>query len=189
MKNWSFCRLIRPMVSSSFGDASLRQYRKIPLPKELRQHQGPVNICEKWGTGPGGFHKPAELQRYMMCFGPVTGYAKRDGSEPLPLPDELISLAEATVQDAQPHLNELPLFSQFLSTQWLHQDREESSDSLITGLPMVTISIGEGVVSSNSPTFTFLIVWCKKYGFTKKDNNSLVLPFRRSPHPEESFFR
>ncbi|XP_076882261.1 DNA N(6)-methyladenine demethylase ALKBH1C-like [Bidens hawaiensis] len=121
-----------------------------------------VNMCSKWGMGPGGFYKPAGIQRYIMCLGrnwdPITRYEKRylsDGSEPpppLPLPCELVSLNEATIQDAQAHLTELPSMRPDMCLvnfyyrnclDELHEDRDESDDSITRGLPVVTISLGE----------------------------------------------
>ncbi|KAI7754794.1 hypothetical protein M8C21_018793 [Ambrosia artemisiifolia] len=124
-----------------------------------------VNICEKWGVGPGGFYIPRyengeQLRLRMMCFGrnwdPVTRYEKHvrsDGSEPPPLPSELTSLAETTIQDAQAHLDELPsmhpdiclvnFYSPIYGRLGLHQDSDESSDSLQRGSPVVSISIGD----------------------------------------------
>ncbi|KAI7740385.1 hypothetical protein M8C21_012732 [Ambrosia artemisiifolia] len=121
-----------------------------------------VNICQKWA---GEFYNPrdpqngAELNLMMMCFGrnwdPNTGYKERyrsDGSEPPPIPYELISLAEAAVRDAQAILNELPsMHPDICSVNFypayglldLHQDHDESSNSLRRGLPVVSISIGE----------------------------------------------
>ncbi|KAK9066554.1 hypothetical protein SSX86_013877 [Deinandra increscens subsp. villosa] len=125
-----------------------------------------VDICEKWGAGPGGFYLPSypkgeEVVPYfrMMCFGrnwdPVTRYEKRfrsDGSEPPPIPSEFISLAEATIQDAQAHLDDLPsmrpdtclvhFYEPAFAHSGLRQDLYESSDSLQRGLPVISISIG-----------------------------------------------
>ncbi|KAF5809329.1 putative alkylated DNA repair protein AlkB [Helianthus annuus] len=80
-----------------------------------------------------------------MCFGrnwdPNTGYKERyrsDGSEPPPIPYELVSLVKAAVQDAQAILNELPSMHPDICS-----DHDESSHSLRRGLPVVSISIGE----------------------------------------------
>ncbi|KAI3785423.1 hypothetical protein L1987_44541 [Smallanthus sonchifolius] len=126
-----------------------------------------VNICHKLGVGPGGFCQPtynsghkSQLQR--MCFGrnwdPETRYKERyrsDGSEPPPVPEEFIPLVETTIQDAQAHINsnvEIPSMSPdvclvnfYTSTSrlGLHQDRDESSNRLRRGLPVVSISIGD----------------------------------------------
>lgn len=78
-------------------------------------------MCQKEAQGPTGFYRPssqsgADLQLDMMCYGrfwdPVTKYKnsyKSDGSEPPPIPYEFISLAENAIQDAQGHLDVLPL--------------------------------------------------------------------------------
>ncbi|KAI7740380.1 hypothetical protein M8C21_012727 [Ambrosia artemisiifolia] len=137
-----------------------------------------VNICEKRGVGHGGFYEPshqngAKLRLQMMCFGrnwdPVTKYKERyrsDGSKAPPLPYELSSLAKTTIQNAQVHLKELPsmcpdicivnFYSPVYGRLGLHQDRDESSDSLRRGLPVVSISIGD--------TAEFL------YGYTRNRN-------------------
>ncbi|KAI3705851.1 hypothetical protein L1987_76095 [Smallanthus sonchifolius] len=122
-----------------------------------------VNICQKGAMGPGGFYQPRnpsgdKLRLHMMCFGrnwdPVTRYEKRyrsDGSEPPPLPYEFISLAENAIQDAHPDHQLPPMCPDICLANFytgtgrlaLHQDRDESSDSLRRGLPVVSISIGD----------------------------------------------
>ncbi|KAK9066558.1 hypothetical protein SSX86_013881 [Deinandra increscens subsp. villosa] len=125
-----------------------------------------VNICEKWGAGPGGgFYIPRcqngeELRLQMMCFGrnwdPITRYEKRfrsDGSEPPAIPSKFISLVETAIQDAQSFLDGFPsmrpdvcvanFYSPVHGRLDIHQDRDESSDSLQKGLPVVSISIGD----------------------------------------------
>ncbi|KAK1433726.1 hypothetical protein QVD17_10641 [Tagetes erecta] len=124
-----------------------------------------VNICEKWGVQPGGFKRinyDDEVDcRTHMCFGrnwdPKTKYNKRyrnDGSEPPPIPYELVSLAETAIRDAQAHMDELPsmcpdtcLVSFYPSSGYLgiHQDCDESFESLERGLPVVSIFLGESV--------------------------------------------
>ncbi|KAI7724975.1 hypothetical protein M8C21_011196 [Ambrosia artemisiifolia] len=119
-----------------------------------------VKICEKWAAGPGGFYLYRSDEDYVrqMCFGrnwdPETGYKNRyrsNGFKPPPVPYELISLAEAAIQDAQIYVDELPSmypdtclarFYNNFGRVSLHQDCDESSDSLRKGLPVVTISIG-----------------------------------------------
>ncbi|KAL8241699.1 hypothetical protein R6Q59_012001 [Mikania micrantha] len=123
-----------------------------------------VNTCQKWGVGPGGFYEPrnqsgAKLRLHMMCFGknwdPITKYKSRcrsDGSEPLPLPNELIHLAETAIKDAQAHSKNLPSmcpdicivnFYTCTGGLGLHQDCDESFNSLKKGLPVVSISVGD----------------------------------------------
>ncbi|KAK9066054.1 hypothetical protein SSX86_015456 [Deinandra increscens subsp. villosa] len=128
---------------------------------------GIVSTCQKWGVGPGGLYEPTnryghKLRLHMTSFGrnwdPVTRYTKplrRDGSEPPAIPYELVYLAETAIKDARAHLDapdELPLmcpdicivnFYPIGGRLGLHQDRDESSDSLGKGLPVVSISIGK----------------------------------------------
>ncbi|KAK1436745.1 hypothetical protein QVD17_02527 [Tagetes erecta] len=124
-----------------------------------------LNICQGGALGPGGFYQPSnesgdKLQLRMMCYGrnwdPTTGYVRRyrsDGSEPPLLPYEFISLAENAIQDAQSQTSEVELpsmcpdicvasFYEDLDQLDLHQDCDESSNSLRRGLPVVSISIG-----------------------------------------------
>ncbi|KAK9066555.1 hypothetical protein SSX86_013878 [Deinandra increscens subsp. villosa] len=162
----------RPIINST-------SMKKIPISYEilgsgmillkryisLRDQVDIVNLCQTWGVGPGGFYQPshqngAKLRLQMMCFGrnwdPETKYNKRlrsDGSEPPPLPYELISLAKTTIQDAQAHMDKLPsmhpnicivnFYSPVYGRLGLHQDRSESSDSIQRGLPVVSVSIGD----------------------------------------------
>ncbi|KAF5809337.1 putative DNA oxidative demethylase [Helianthus annuus] len=119
--------------------------------------------CEKWAKS--GFFNHCDHQNgakckvMNMCFGrnwdPNTGFKERcrsDGSEPPPIPYELVTLVKTAVQDAQAILNELPsMHPDICSVNYypangflhLHQDNDESSDSLRRGLPVVSISIGE----------------------------------------------
>ncbi|KAI7733803.1 hypothetical protein M8C21_012554, partial [Ambrosia artemisiifolia] len=123
-----------------------------------------VNMFQNLGVGrPGGFYMPRILhghrsRLHMMCLGrnwdPVTGYEKpcrSDGSEPPPIPFELPFLAMAAIEEAQAHLEDLPLMRPDICVAnfycigdrlGLHQDRDESSESLAKGLPVVSISIG-----------------------------------------------
>ncbi|KAJ9547652.1 hypothetical protein OSB04_020195 [Centaurea solstitialis] len=126
-----------------------------------------VNKCEKLGVGQGGFYQPgyqdgAKLRLQMMCFGrnwdPQTKYdedCRHDGSKAPPIPDELILLVKNALQYSHSLINsedELPMMSpdvcivNFYATSGrlgLHQDRDESSDSLSRGLPVVSFSIGD----------------------------------------------
>ncbi|KAJ0536604.1 putative DNA oxidative demethylase [Helianthus annuus] len=143
-----------------------------------------VNICQKHGAGTGGFYEPshqsgAKLRLQMMCFGrnwdPVTKYKecyRSDGSKAPPLPYELMSFAKTSVQNAQKRMKGLPsmcpdicivnFYSPVYGRLGLHQDRDESFDSLRRGLPVVSISIGD--------TAEFL------YGYTRnKDKLDKVL--------------
>ncbi|XP_071696026.1 DNA N(6)-methyladenine demethylase ALKBH1D-like [Rutidosis leptorrhynchoides] len=126
-----------------------------------------ANICQELGVGPGGFYQPvfangAKMKLQMMCLGrnwdPQTYSYKRyrgDGSEAPPLPDQFISLVETAIQesrDLSESKNDIPLMSPDIciinfytdtGRLGLHQDKDESHDSLSKGLPVVSISIGD----------------------------------------------
>ncbi|GJR01322.1 oxoglutarate/iron-dependent dioxygenase [Tanacetum coccineum] len=123
-----------------------------------------VNTCQEFGMGPRGFYQPgykggAKLNLHMMCFGrnwdPQTKYDpyyRSDGSQAPPVPDQLISLVESSIQDSQAHDDKIPsmypdiCIINFYTTTGrlgLHQDRDESQNSLNRGLPVVSISIGD----------------------------------------------
>ncbi|KAK1419965.1 hypothetical protein QVD17_29430 [Tagetes erecta] len=125
---------------------------------------GMVNLCDKLGSGPGGFYMPRNqdghtLRLHMMCFGrnwdPVTGYNNQcriDGSEPPPLSYGFVHLAKIAIEDAQAHMHELSLmcpdtcivnFFRCGDRLGIHQDCDESSDSLERGLPVLSIFIGD----------------------------------------------
>ncbi|GJS06960.1 oxoglutarate/iron-dependent dioxygenase [Tanacetum coccineum] len=88
----------------------------------------------------------------MMCFGrnwhPNIKY---DGSEASPIPDHFLSFVETALQKAQ-EKDSIPLmqpdicivnFYETADRLGLHQDHDESADSLDKGLPVVSISIGD----------------------------------------------
>ncbi|KVI11287.1 uncharacterized protein LOC112508007 [Cynara cardunculus var. scolymus] len=143
------------------GMVLLKKYLSLSKQVEI------VNRCEELGVGPGGFYQPGyqhgpKLQLHMMCLGrnwdPQTKYSdhyRSDGSEAPPIPDELIRLVTNALQYSQYLINsedELPMMSpdvcivNFYATSGrlgLHQDRDESSNSLSRRLPVVSISIGD----------------------------------------------
>ncbi|GJW27332.1 oxoglutarate/iron-dependent dioxygenase [Tanacetum coccineum] len=113
--------------------------------------------------GPGGFYQPgfnggSKLNLHMMCFGrnwdPQTKYVARyrcDGSQAPPIPDKLKALVKTSIDDSQPH-DKVPSMHpdicivNFYTTTGrlgLHQDRDESPNSLKKGLPVVSISVGD----------------------------------------------
>ncbi|GKB86591.1 oxoglutarate/iron-dependent dioxygenase [Tanacetum coccineum] len=123
-----------------------------------------VNICEEVGIGPGGFGQPGyedgrKLQLQMLCLGrywdPQTRYSKGYGFKVPQIPDKFISLVETALQDSQTFINsedELPWMSPnigivnfYTATGRLgiHQDRDESWESISKGSPVVSISIGD----------------------------------------------
>ncbi|KAK1429119.1 hypothetical protein QVD17_11321 [Tagetes erecta] len=126
---------------------------------------GIVNTCQRWGV-PQGLYEPLnqygeKLRLRMTCFGrnwdPITGYEKQDAPQKN-IPYELIHLANTSIKDAQAHLNllpsnfELPSMSpdmclvNFYSCSGrlgIHQDCDESDDTLRKGLPVVSFSVGD----------------------------------------------
>ncbi|PWA51581.1 Oxoglutarate/iron-dependent dioxygenase [Artemisia annua] len=122
-----------------------------------------INTCQEFGMGPGGFYQPgfnggSKLNLHMMCFGrnwdPQTKYVARyrcDGSQAPPIPDKLVALAKASIEDSQRHDNvpsmhpDICIVNFYTNTGrlGLHQDRDESSNSLRKGLPVVSISVGD----------------------------------------------
>ncbi|KAI3784785.1 hypothetical protein L1987_43890 [Smallanthus sonchifolius] len=138
------------------------------------------------GVDIGGFYEPRnpsgdKLRLHMTCFGrnwdPVTKYEnpyRSDGSDPPKVPREFIHFAKTVIKDAQAHLDDVPsmvpdvcVVNHYSShgRLGLHQDRDESSDSLRKGLPVISISIGD--------TAEFC------YGHTR-DENKLESVFLRS---------
>ncbi|KAK9059666.1 hypothetical protein SSX86_020370 [Deinandra increscens subsp. villosa] len=125
-----------------------------------------VNICQDFCV-PGAFKVPTnrygcKLRVHMMSLGrnwdPGTGYTnpcRRDGSEPPRLPFGFVRLAQTAIESAQDHFDDdhhLPSMTpdtcivNFYTSGGrlgLHQDCDESSDSLRRGLPVVSISIGD----------------------------------------------
>lgn len=148
----SSCQVLQP------GMVLLKNYISISDQVEI------VNTCQEFGMGPRGFYQPgykggAKLNLHMMCFGrnwdPQTKYDpyyRSDGSQAPPVPDQLISLVESSIQDSQAHDDKIPsmypeiCIVNFYTTTGrlgLHQDRDESQNSLNRGLPVVSISIGD----------------------------------------------
>ncbi|GJZ72733.1 oxoglutarate/iron-dependent dioxygenase [Tanacetum coccineum] len=148
----SSCVVLRP------GMVHLKNYISINDQVEI------VKICQEFGMGPGGFYQPgfnsgAKLNLHMMCFGrnwdPQTKYAARyrcDGSQTPPVPDKLVSLVKTSIKDSQAHDDKIPSMHphicivNFYTTTGrlgMHQDRDESSNSLRKGLPVVSISVGD----------------------------------------------
>ncbi|KAJ9694115.1 hypothetical protein PVL29_009884 [Vitis rotundifolia] len=117
-----------------------------------------------------GYQDGAKLRLQMMCLGmnwdPQTRkYEKRhplDGSEPPDIPQEFSVLVERAIQDSQSLIKKnsgennvedmLPRMSpnicivNFYTTSGrlgLHQDRDESEESLLKRLPVVSFSLGD----------------------------------------------
>ncbi|KAK7354888.1 hypothetical protein VNO80_20456 [Phaseolus coccineus] len=146
--------LLRPGMVLLRGYLSLSDQKKI------------VERCRELGVGVGGFYQPGygegiEMHLKMMCLGknwdPLTSqYGEQrpfDGAKPPLIPPEFLTLVSNALRDSNalfPH-NNLPSISpdicivNFYSQTGrlgLHQDKDESTDSLRRGLPVVSFSIG-----------------------------------------------
>ncbi|KAK9060233.1 hypothetical protein SSX86_020937 [Deinandra increscens subsp. villosa] len=131
----------------------------------IKGQVGIVNTIQRCAVGPGRFYEPRnqygdKLRLHMTTFGrnwdPVTRYEKRCRSDdesagPPPIPYSFIYLAETAIKDAQTYMNGLPSmhpdicvanFYYTCGRLGIHQDRDESSESLESGLPVVSISVG-----------------------------------------------
>ncbi|PWA86882.1 Oxoglutarate/iron-dependent dioxygenase [Artemisia annua] len=149
----STCEVLRS------GMILLRNYLSLSEQVEI------VNICEELGIGPGGFGQPGyedgrKLQLQMLCLGrywdPQTRYSKGYGFKVPQIPDKFISLVETALEDSQSFIkseeDQLPWMSPnigivnfYTATGRLgiHQDRDESWDSINKGSPVVSISNGD----------------------------------------------
>lgn len=146
--------LLRPGMVLLRGYLSLSDQKKI------------VERCRELGVGVGGFYQPGygegvEMHLKMMCLGknwdPHTSqYGEQrpfDGAKPPLIPPEFHTLVSNALRDSNalfPH-DPLPSISpdicivNFYSQTGrlgLHQDKDESKDSLRRGLPVVSFSIG-----------------------------------------------
>ncbi|KAK6911825.1 Alpha-ketoglutarate-dependent dioxygenase AlkB-like [Dillenia turbinata] len=132
-----------------------------------------VKICRDLGLGPGGFYQPgyrdgAKLNLRMMCLGKNWDPEKSqyeeirsvDNAKPPVIPELFFQLVEGAIQDSLVLLAEkfkkkgdsFPSMSpdicivNFYTTSGrlgLHQDKDESEESLRRGLPVVSFSIGD----------------------------------------------
>ncbi|KAK7338224.1 hypothetical protein VNO77_18826 [Canavalia gladiata] len=129
-----------------------------------------VERCRELGVGDGGFYQPGygegtKLHLKMMCLGknwdPQTSqYGEHrpfDGAKPPPIPAEFHNIVHNAIRDANSLLlhhshNPLPSISpdicivNFYSQNGrlgLHQDKDETPQSLLQGLPVVSFSIGD----------------------------------------------
>ncbi len=119
-----------------------------------------AGACLEMGSRQAGFYTPIVRGKYpmsvrMLCLGRhwnARNYAYDDVRSdvdglPAPeLPDSFASLAERAARDAgfvfRPDLCIVNWYGES-SRMGLHQDKDESPESLAEGLPVVSISIGE----------------------------------------------
>ncbi|CAJ1976075.1 unnamed protein product [Sphenostylis stenocarpa] len=154
-KNNSNVSLLRP------GMVLLKGYLAPSVQQKI------VEKCRELGVGEGGFYQPGyeegtKMRLKMMCLGknwdPRTSqYGDRrpfDGARPPDIPPEFHTLVSNALRDSNAHTphNPLPSISSdicivnFYSQTGrlgLHQDKDESEDSLRRGLPVVSFSIGD----------------------------------------------
>ncbi|KAL5996813.1 hypothetical protein ACLOJK_007733 [Asimina triloba] len=117
----------------------------------------------KLGLGPGGLYQPgykdgAKLRRHMMCLGkdwdPETGaYRNRraiDDAVTPSIPDRFKVLVDRALKDSQsdvlPSMKpDICIVNFYTNTGklGLHQDKDDSIESLRAGLPVVSFSIGD----------------------------------------------
>ncbi|XP_027904998.1 uncharacterized protein LOC114164497 isoform X1 [Vigna unguiculata] len=136
----------------------------------LNDQQKIVERCRELGVGVGGFYQPGygeetKMHLKMMCLGknwdPHTSqYGERrpfDGAKPPHIPPEFQTLVSNALRDSNALVpqNRLPSISpdicivNFYSQTGrlgLHQDKDESEDSLRRGLPVVSFSIGDSAL-------------------------------------------
>ncbi|KAK7401648.1 hypothetical protein VNO78_13289 [Psophocarpus tetragonolobus] len=134
---------------------------------QLSDQQKIVEKCRELGVGSGGFYHPgygqSKMHLKMMCLGknwdPETGqygdHRPFDGAKPPQIPPEfhhLVSNALAALPPDTPNPFPLPSIApdicivNFYSQTGrlgLHQDKDESEDSLRQGFPVVSFSIGD----------------------------------------------
>ncbi|QCE13404.1 alkylated DNA repair protein [Vigna unguiculata] len=136
----------------------------------LNDQQKIVERCRELGVGVGGFYQPGygeetKMHLKMMCLGknwdPHTSqYGERrpfDGAKSPHIPPEFQTLVSNALRDSNALVpqNRLPSISpdicivNFYSQTGrlgLHQDKDESEDSLRRGLPVVSFSIGDSAL-------------------------------------------
>ncbi|KAL2345991.1 hypothetical protein Fmac_007276 [Flemingia macrophylla] len=126
-----------------------------------------VERCRELGVGEGGFYQPGygeetKMHLKMMCLGknwdPLSSqYGDQrpfDGAKPPEIPPEFLDHVRNALRDANALISDNPLPSispdicivNFYSQSGrlgLHQDKDESQDSLRRALPVVSFSIGD----------------------------------------------
>ena len=119
-----------------------------------------VDRCREIGAAPAGFYRPivrggAKMRVDMACLGrhwnaltyryePVR--SDFDGRPVQPLPDDLAALARRIAAEAglaiQPDICILTHY-RAEGRMGLHQDKDESPESIAAGIPIVSVSLGD----------------------------------------------
>ncbi|CAJ2666859.1 unnamed protein product [Trifolium pratense] len=129
-----------------------------------------VKACRELGLGQGGFYQPGyeggtKLHLKMMCLGknwdPQTSkygdHRPCDDSVPPKIPDEFLKLVQSAINDSDsvtepskskpfPSISPDICIVNFYAENGrlgLHQDKDESEQSIRDGLPVVSFSIGD----------------------------------------------
>jgi len=123
-----------------------------------------VARCRKWSRGPAGLRTPrmpdgTPMSIRSVCLGwhwyPY-GYSRtcddHDGAPVKPLPEDVAELAHTACQDAgfgSTHVNfdaSIANIYDAHSKLGLHQDSGEGATSIVSGSPVVTISLGDSCI-------------------------------------------
>ena len=136
------------------GAVHLRSYLAVS------EQSAVASRCLELGAQAAGFYTPIvrgghPMSVQMLCLGRhwnARSYsyedvrADVDGLPAPPLPDEFVTLAERAATDAGFHVKpDLCIVNWYResSRMGLHQDKDESPESLAAGLPVVSVSIGD----------------------------------------------
>jgi DNA alkylation damage repair protein AlkB len=164
----------RQSIAVADGAVWLRNWLSLDLQAQL------VNRCRALLDGPGGGYTPTvrgggKMHVQFMCLGrhwnPQTySYestrADHDHLPVAPVPQDLVELASAAAREAgflvTPDIC-LINFYQGDGRMGLHQDKDESAESIAAGLPVVSLSIGDtarflfGGLRRRAPAETILL--------------------------------
>jgi len=162
------------MVIVDPGAVWLKQYLQLDEQRTL------VDRCRGIIDGPAGGYVPTvrgggKMRVRMVCLGrhwnPLTyryeeTRADYDGSPVAPVPEDFVALASRIARDAgfavHPDICLINLYGPD-GRMGLHQDKDETPDSIRAGLPVVSISLGDtarflfGGVRRRDPVDTILL--------------------------------
>ena len=144
----------RQLIEVAEGAVWLRNWLSLDVQAQL------ADRCRALLDGPGGGYTPTvrgggKMHVQMMCLGrhwnPLTytyesTRADHDKLPVAPVPDSWVALASAAAREAGFHVAPdicLINFYQGDGRMGLHQDKDESAESIAAGLPVVSLSIGD----------------------------------------------